>query len=178
MSAYHRFYRVITGPGCVYCGLRATTSDHFVPISVVGMLTECASIHTGRFLLPSCGECNALAGAKLFKTVAAKRRYIHDKLRRRHKHVLAVPAWSEAELEEMSWSLADYIRKGLEQRNVLLQRLAWRNTSNSSFVQIARIGFGRPGDGPSSVRPDVVNAPITGSVMPLRWQRRTASPDK
>lgn len=137
--AYHRFYRHVRGKACVYCGLRATTSDHFVPLSVVQMLAACKENVGGKFLLPSCGECNVIAADRVFPTVAAKRRFIHERLRKKYRSVLAMPNWSDEEREELGWALQTSVNAGMAQKNVLIQRLAWRNTSNSSFVDIARI---------------------------------------
>ena len=151
MRAYHQFYRRVKGRGCVYCGLRATTNDHFVPISVVNMLQECMDQVPGKFLLPSCGECNGIASDRVFPTVAAKRRFIHARLKQKYRRVLALPEWSQAEREELGWTLRTSVDAGLAQKSVLTQRLAWRNTSNSSFVDIAKIRSGLLGAGQSSV---------------------------
>jgi hypothetical protein len=131
--------------------MRATTTDHFVPLSVVQMLAGCGEIVTGKFLLPSCGECNAIASDNPFRTVAAKRRFIHAKLRKKYRRVLAMPDWSEDEREELGWTLRTSVDAGMAQKNVLEQRLAWRNTSNSTFVDIAKIRFGLLGRGQGGV---------------------------
>ena len=152
VRTYNRFYRAITQPACVYCGLRATTKDHFVPISVVSMLIECADMHEGLFLLPSCGECNSIASDNIFKTVAAKRRFIQARLRKKYKKLLAMSDWKENEMEDVGWSIESFVRSGMAQKALLLQRLAWRNTKNSSFVSIAKIRSGVLGHGQSFVR--------------------------
>lgn len=152
MFAYHRFYRAIHDPACIYCGLRATTKDHFVPISVVAMLAAANAPVTGKFLLPCCGECNSIASNSVFRTVAAKRRYIHDRLRRKYAAVLGMPEWSERERDELGWTLRSHIEAGMAQKSVLEQRLAWRNTSVSCHVDIAKIRFGLLARGQSFAR--------------------------
>jgi hypothetical protein len=151
-SAFHRFYRQVQSRGCIYCGLRATTIDHFVPLSVVHMLMACEGAVTGKFLIPSCGECNAIASDRLFPSVAAKRRFIHERLRKKYRKVLAMPDWRESEQEESGWSLRTSVAAGMAQKSVLLQRLAWRNTSVSTPVDIAKIRFGLLGRGQGGVR--------------------------
>ena len=150
MAAYHRFYRAIKQKACIYCGVRATTVDHFVPISIVFMLIQTGTPIRGKFLLPSCGECNSIAADRLFKTVAAKRRYIHERLRKKYRNLLDMPDWSDEEQEELGWALQTFVRAGMEQKSVLRQRLAWRNINNSMFVDIAKIRFGVLEDGRGS----------------------------
>lgn len=140
-SAFNRFYRRIKQPACIYCGLRATTVDHFVPLSVVAMLATVGNVK-GKFLLPSCGECNGIASNSIFRTVAAKRRYIHERLRKKYRKLLELPDWSEEEKDEIGWNLRTSVEAGMAQKSVLLQRLAWRNTSNATSVDIAAIRFG------------------------------------
>jgi hypothetical protein len=152
---FQRFYRQITRQRvCVFCGVRATAYDHFVPISVVTMLVGILDAIPGKVLLPTCGECNAIAGDRVFPTVAAKRRYIHTRLRFRYRKLLAMPHWSDAELAELGYALQDFVRAGMARRQWLLERLAWRNTSNSEPVQLAAIRspFGAAGKG-SAGRP-------------------------
>ena len=152
VSAYHRFYRHIRCPECIYCGMRATTKDHFVPLSVVAMLSTCGDMVTGKFLVPSCGECNAIASDRPFKTVAANRRFIHQRLRKKYKRLLAMPNWTPGEKEELGWTLRSSVEAGMAQKSVLEQRLAWRNTSVSVGVDIAKIRFGLLGHGQSFAR--------------------------
>lgn len=149
-SRFNRLYKLVCkDPICVYCGVPSTTIDHFVPISVVAMLAEVMDVVHGRVLLPSCGECNLLAGANLFKTVAAKRRFIHKKLAKRYKRVLAIPSWSPVELAELDYALRDLVTKGLVQQTWLRARLGWRNTSNREAVRLAEIRSPLGADGRS-----------------------------
>lgn len=141
-ARYHRFYRLVCRDGiCVYCGVPATTNDHFVPLSVLTMITDATTIISGMVLLPSCGECNSLASDRIFPTIASKRRYIHKKLAKRHAAVLAMPKWTEDELSDLGYALRDFVIKGQVQRDWLIQRLQWRNTSHREAVKLARVRF-------------------------------------
>jgi hypothetical protein len=162
---FSRVYRLVTRQkACVYCGARATCYDHFVPLSVVAMIADCLETITGKVLLPSCGECNGIAGAGVFPTVAAKRRHIQARLRKKHQRLLAMPAWADDELAELDYALQDFVRAGVERREWLLARLAWRNTSNSEAVKLAgiRSPFGAHGRG--SAARNVSSAGITWSA--------------
>jgi hypothetical protein len=137
---YHRFYKLVCRDKiCVYCGIRSTTIDHFVPLSVVNMISDAIDYIEGKVLLPACGECNSIAAANVFRTVAAKRRFIHERLQKRYRRVLDMPVWTETELGEMDYGLRDFIQKGLRHREWIEARLKWRNTSNREAVKLAGI---------------------------------------
>src|SRR5512139_3808678 len=71
------YRRLELGFFCVYCGEDATTRDHFIPVSVAAMYAGLALVSpSAKVTLPCCHDCNCRAGAKVFKTVGAKRRYI------------------------------------------------------------------------------------------------------
>jgi hypothetical protein len=147
---FHRVYRLLTRQhACVYCGVRATCVDHFVPLSVVAMIADCLTQISGKVLVPACGECNSIASDRVFLTIAVKRRYIHARLRRKHRRLLAMPAWTDVELGELDYALQDFVRAGVERQRWLLARLGWRNTSNSEPVKLAalRSPFGVAGRG-------------------------------
>lgn len=140
VSRFHRFYRIVTTQrGCVYCGVRATTKDHFVPISVLALVADAIDEVSGKVLVPACGECNSIAGKNVFPTIAAKRRFIQDGLRRKYRSTLAIPAWSDSQLAELGYGLADFVRSGIARKQWLMERLQWRNTSNREPVKLARV---------------------------------------
>jgi hypothetical protein len=159
MSRFHRFYTFISKQkACVYCGARATSKDHFVPISVVSLIADALDYVSGKVLVPCCGECNSLAGDHVFPTIAAKRRFIHVKLRKRHKRLLEMPQWTDAQLDEMGYALSDFIRSGLERKQWLIERLAWRNTSNAEPVKLAAVRSPFIGSGHVSVAQNAVRS--------------------
>ena len=135
-----------------------------MPLSFVRAIADCVDVIAGLVLVPACGECNAIASDRVFKTIAVKRRFIHDRLRRKHASVLGMPEWSEAEISELGYGLQTVVRAGLAQKRVLQQRLAWRNTSMSSPVDIAAIRLSVLGGGRRSVRRHAGRHGITGGA--------------
>ena len=147
-ARFHRFYRLIKGNGaCVYCGVRATTIDHFVPISVIALISDAIDVIDGRVLLPACGECNTLAGSAIFRTVAEKRRFIHRKLMKRYRKYLDMPVWGEGEKGELGYAMLDFVGSGENVRRWVIDRLGWRNTSNRDPVELAKVRFQSAGVG-------------------------------
>ena len=153
IKRHGRFYRIIKNGGiCVYCGVRATTLDHFVPLSVVAMLSDVLNEISGRFLVPACGECNSIAGNKVFKTIAAKRRYIQEKLRKKYRLVLVMPEWTEEQKESLGWNMKTAVAEGLAKREWIKARLSWTNRHNSVSVELVKIRFALGVFGSGSVR--------------------------
>lgn len=66
-------YRSIKGTNCFYCLGPRECEDHFVPV-VVAAYTEIPKYL--KVKIPSCISCNAIAGAKFFKTFEEKQAYI------------------------------------------------------------------------------------------------------
>lgn len=142
MRRAHRLYSAISNSGlCVYCGDIATGMDHFTPISYTGKVVSFWEVVNGVVLLPACTDCNSTASANLFRSVAAKRRYIQARLRKRHHRLLKAPNWTKAELEDLSPTLRGKIKADLAFRNHLLWRLSWRNNQNSAVVSIAMVSL-------------------------------------
>ncbi len=151
-ARFHRTYRFIENERiCVYCGARATTIDHFAPLSVVSILSDIATRKDGRYLLPACGECNSTASNRMFRTVAAKRRYISDRYREKYRRVLAAPVWEQREIDEIGYELRSVIEKNERLRAYISARIQWRNTSNRSCVELAQIRFTSAAIGSASV---------------------------
>ena len=136
-----RFQRLVRQSWCIYCGARATTIDHFVPVSVVASVLSLGwDINQGsRYLVPSCGECNVLAGDNIFRSIGAKRRYIHTKIKHKYRRILALPPWSEDEIAELGYSLATAVRSGIAQKAYIEARLAWRNSQNIEPAKLAAV---------------------------------------
>src|SRR4051812_16660893 len=101
-STFHRIYKFIDNGGiCVYCGVRASTIDHFVPLSVVATLYSCLDVIQGRVLVPACSDCNSIAGNNMFRTIAAKRRFIQSRLIEKNKRLLNSPRWEDEDVAEL-----------------------------------------------------------------------------
>ncbi len=82
-------------------------------------------VHRFEETVPACTECNSLAGAKLFITVGAKRRWLKKRLRARYAKLLEAPAWSEAEIAELGFELRTHVERGQEAKRLTLMRLRW-----------------------------------------------------
>ena len=133
-------YRKIKNDGvCVYCGEIATQEDHFVPLAAVVMLLATEFRVKGRVILPSCAECNRIAGDSVFPTVAAKKRFIHRQLVAKNIRLLAAPDWSDAQLSQLGDSLKQRTLASLARRKRLIARLAWKISSNLSSAELVKI---------------------------------------
>ena len=155
MRAYHGLYRLIdNGRICVYCGVPASTIDHVVPLSAISALANMILINgppiEGLFLVPSCGECNSIAGSQMFRTIGAKRRYIHWRLSRKYRRFIELPDWSDEELDEMGYSLRKSIENGLRVKEWLLKRVSWRNVQNPKSVGTVAMSLRRVDSGRNS----------------------------
>ena len=141
LGAYYRGLR--TGTDCVYCGEVATGRDHFLPVSASVLLRALSIDIDDRCLvtLPACKECNTLAGARVFRTVAGKRRYIKRTLAKRNAKVLALRDWDQDELEELGWTLRTTIISGMHKRDQIKRRLAWLPASDVEKT-LSRIDIG------------------------------------
>lgn len=118
---------------CAYCGLPAESVDHVIPRSLRYMLTELGGWRDrwGRVAdtVPCCRECNSVAGALVFNTMAEKRKYIHERLRIRYADLLRTPQWDEDELDALGPSLRGYVNASKDAANIVRQRLAWTGKS-------------------------------------------------
>lgn len=111
---------------CAYCGLPSTEREHVLPSSFTQALSDMEEVIPVRlYLVPSCRECNTLAHNYVFKNITQKRRYIHDRIRRRYKKLLRMPIWTESDLEELSPDLVRYVHRGLQFKEIILSRLTW-----------------------------------------------------
>lgn len=129
---------------CVYCGITADTTDHFIPLSFQRTGPRRAGRETQRHnLIPACGECNSIASDLVFSFLGEKRLYIQHRLRKRYKRVLNTPTWTEAELREMGPGLRGGIRRNMYAKAITILRL----------------------DYPRTICPDVTNAEISRYMM-------------
>lgn len=126
---------------CVYCGARATTVDHFAPVSVVASLLSLGIDMGGRFLVPACGECNSIASDGIFRSIGAKRRYIQRRLVIKYKRVLAIPDWSNEEIDQFGYVLGQSVRAGLAHRDFIRMRVRWKNSQNAEPAKLAAVSL-------------------------------------
>jgi hypothetical protein len=103
-----RFRAAIKGDMCLYCGLVATTEDHFPPVS-----------HSLRgYLLPACAECNGLAGTNHPTNLKKRIAYVKEKLELKYKKLLAMPVWSKDELKQIGYNLRSGIKECQNNRRI------------------------------------------------------------
>ena len=129
----------VIGERCVYCGERATCWDHFPPYAVD---------RVRGWLLPSCGECNGIAGDRHPYDFEARAAYVNRALISRWRHVLDSTPWSPAELRELGRGLADSIEPLAHARLIARERVRW-----SAVAYLATLGHGRRFQPIVSVRP-------------------------
>lgn len=136
-----KYRRLELGDQCVYCGDPATTRDHFIPVSVVAMLADSNPVpQYAKVTLPCCSHCNSVAEAKVFKTVGAKRRYIQNRLAKKHRKLLNSPPWSDDEINQLGRTLRTKILADQQLARRLRCRIAWRNGSRSKIDAIGAPG--------------------------------------
>lgn len=105
---------------CTYCGSFSNLQrDHVIPVSSTGVPRN----YSLGELVPTCGECNALLGDKMFTTVPTRAAYLLGVYPRRYRKILALPEWDPEELEELSYGLRDVVERGLKEREYIKQRL-------------------------------------------------------
>lgn len=174
-STWNRLYRKIDNGGvCVYCGVPATTQDHFLPLSVMSALADIVDHVHGRFVVPSCGQCNSIAGSTPFRSVGAKRRYIQGRLKWKYRKLLSSPRWDPEEIAELGYSLRTVIEGAEIKRQWIEHRISWRNRDNASAVSIAEIRMKFIGGGSGSARPPA--KPMrTRKRGALRWKNTEAA---
>lgn len=115
---------------CVYCGDQAYELDHVFPVVFSSQLDLTRpgvrkELGQGLSVVPSCAECNRLAGKTPFTLIAEKRKYIQGKLRKKHKKLLKGVVWDLDELDGMGPAMRRYIMESMAIRWTLTQRVMW-----------------------------------------------------
>lgn len=113
---------------CVYCGEPGESRDHFLPLKYAHLVTDLQHVNLQplKFIVPACMSCNRIANDRVFRSVAGKRRAIHDRLREKNAKLIASPDWSDEELDELGPTLRQYIEGRRDERQRLLARLRFR----------------------------------------------------
>lgn len=118
-SQYQRkpsIYRVkLDDVNCVYCGEPSSCVDHFPPK---------VSTRFG-FILPSCRECNHLAGTEHPFNFVARAAHVKKRLRQRYERWLQCPDWADDEIETLGRGLIQGVRVWRLQKEIARERLAW-----------------------------------------------------
>lgn len=111
---------------CSYCGVIANSVDHIPPRSARdGIIASGLMMRYPFIEVPACRECNSLLNLRGGWTLCERRDYIRRQLKRRYRHSLAIPDWTDSELARMSVGMRRYISYGLIVRDFVRQRLAF-----------------------------------------------------
>lgn len=115
---------------CIYCGCHNQAWDHVLPISVAAQLGLSRPnirkhLFQGLNLVPSCSECNSIAGSKPFYSIRAKRKFIQDRLKKKHKQLLRHVIWDQKELEDIGPRMTAEIKKAMRNRYEVEMRVSW-----------------------------------------------------
>lgn len=121
---------------CVYCGEPSACNDHFLPISKSVQMAETHDVGSGRYLLPSCADCNKIAADKVFETVEEKRKYIQNILVKKFSR--AVHSYTQEEVNELGFNLQTAIISAARKNDAIIRRLKWENSLNPN-AEIAKI---------------------------------------
>jgi len=146
-GAYRTKFRWMTC--CIYCGMPATDQDHVFPVSIAaGLATHLTAVRRqlkqGLNTVPSCRECNTIAGNNPFVTIREKRAFIQGKLFHRLRKHLEMPEWTPRELAELSYSMRTFVLRGIREAERAHMRLNWPWT-RGSYVGRQKTGSARRG---------------------------------
>ncbi len=100
---------------CFYCGEHATQKEHVVPQSTL----------YPTWIVPSCVECNVLAGAKPFVSVLDKMHWLKDRRARRYAKLLKMPEWTEDEIAELGHALRSKVEAAQSALTSVRSQLTW-----------------------------------------------------
>ena len=119
---------------CVYCGEPEECQDHFLPISIACNLDDIFDCSSGKWLLPSCIDCNSIAGAKVFNSFQEKFDFIQDMIKSK--------TWNgnltDEELTEYGYVLRTTFLREKQQNERNQRRIKWqiRNIVNVDVAEI------------------------------------------
>lgn len=116
--------RRLRGYLCIYCGMLANCDDHFPPRSLCYL----------GWLLPSCKECNYIAGTKWPLNFTFRAELVKDSLRRKYFSELTTPDWSDEELDELEYNLRNEVIRWQKRKSIIQERLAWNAISYLSSI--------------------------------------------
>lgn len=102
---------------CFYCGDPGDNKEHVFPKTYYGEQTP---------KVWSCGECNSIAGYKVFNSIYDKRDYIHQGIESKYQPILNMPDWSTQEIAELGPGLRSLIISSQHAREWLKGRLGWK----------------------------------------------------
>lgn len=111
---------------CVYCGLPATGWDHVPPLHYVERLSDGELDDETLLKHPACTECNTFLGGALLHSLASRREYVKERIRRKYRSHAEMPGWDDDEIAELSTADAQrYIRAHERFAKMIKERLGW-----------------------------------------------------
>jgi hypothetical protein len=75
--------------------------------------------------VPSCHQCNSIAGAQVFQSLDEKREHIQTRLREKYRKVLYMRKWDDDELDELEGRLRQSMAAAEAQRRIMFSRVTW-----------------------------------------------------
>lgn len=108
---------------CLYCGEFGASIEHLTPVSLantaIGYTFHDGTLKTYNVSTTACNECNSILSAyKLFDPMM-RLEAVKKKLSKRYKNYLNRTAWTDEEINELSYSL----RAGIEKDQSILKRI-------------------------------------------------------
>ena len=100
---------------CAYCGMPASDREHVLP----------KAYRKNNDTVPSCRECNLMAGSKVFGSFAEKRDYIRFRIEIRYEGLAKTPHWTEDEIDELSGHLKSAIQMAMKAKEIHKDRMKW-----------------------------------------------------
>jgi len=81
VSNIHKYtYLNCNASKCYYCSSKSTGMDHVLPISLANLLPDFKFPAELLQLVPCCTRCNSIAGNRFFTTLAAKHKFINNRI--------------------------------------------------------------------------------------------------
>lgn len=120
---------------CVYCGQNATCKDHVMPLKVASQLDLTnkylwEKIKHLMVLVPSCSECNSIAGSEVFENIRDKRSYIQNVLKKKHRKWLRHVEWDQEDIEELGPNMLVEVKKAMKNKLVVTRRVYYPCSEN------------------------------------------------
>jgi len=78
-----------------------------------------------QIIVPACKECNSTAGAKPFRSITEKRKYIQSRYRVKYKRILEAPNWDIGDLNDLGYALRSDVASMQNAKLRIKARLRW-----------------------------------------------------
>lgn len=129
---------------CYYCGEVADSIDHVVPQSMLRALRllddpEVFDILAQRnrvMEVDCCRDCNCRLGNIYSQNLYERRDQLRERLRAKHKMLLQMPDWTDAELGRMGPAMQTAILNRLAERDQVRRRLAYKGPATRLGLRI------------------------------------------